>query len=268
VWKRHWKLTREPFFGATSYVSTRSHDEAVARLVDTIETGGRRATVRASVGLGKSSVLMRALAVTRGPSRRQARVVSPSDGAGLFVGLAEGLGLRVADGLGRSSSWKALCDAVRLCRAQGLQMVLAIDGSQSLVDPADRLDLERLSHLDSHPEVRLSVLDVGRPSADEPATTPWELVIRVAPLTRGDAERYVVAKLSAAGRDEPTFTPHALHRLHTWSEGTPSGLDRLASLALMAGAWRGVEIITPDIIDGVAQECTRRPDWHARGVLC
>ena len=257
MWKRHWKLTREPFPGGIPYISNRSHDEAVARLVDTIETGGRRATVRAAAGLGKSSVLMRALAVTRGPSRRQAKVVSPSDGASLFVGLAEGLGLRVAAGLGRSSSWRALCDAARLCRAQGLQVVLAVDGSQSLIDPADRLDLERLSSLDTHPDGRLTVLDVGRPSVDEPSTHPWELAIRVDPLTRGDAERYLSAKLSAAGRDEPTFTPRALNRLHAWSGGNPSGLDRLASLALMAGAWRGIEVVTPDIIDGVAQECSR-----------
>ena len=135
VWKRHWKLTREPFPGGTPYISNRSHDEAVARLVDTIETGGRRVTVRAAAGLGKSSVLTRRLAVTRGPSRRQAKaLVSPTDGASLFVGLAEGLGLRVAAGLGRSSSWRALCDAARLCRAQGLQVVLAVDGSQSLIE--------------------------------------------------------------------------------------------------------------------------------------
>ena len=49
MWKRHWKLTREPFPGGIPYISNRSHDEAVARLVDTIETGGRRATVRAAV---------------------------------------------------------------------------------------------------------------------------------------------------------------------------------------------------------------------------
>ena len=184
-------------------------------------------------------------------------VVSPSDGASLFVDLAEGLGRRVAPGLGRSSAWRALCDAARLCRAQELHVVLAIDGSQSLNEPAYRLDLERLSGLDTHPDGRLTVLDVGRPSVDEPPTHPWELVIRIDPLTRGDAEHYLSAKLSAAGRDEPTFTPRALHRLHAWSEGAPSGLDRLASLALMAGAWRRVEIVTPDIIDGVAQECTR-----------
>src|SRR3954468_19759112 len=71
VWKRHWKLLRDPFVGVASpYVSVSSHDEAVARLVDTIETGQRHAVIRAAAGLGKSMVLARAVAEARGPWRR------------------------------------------------------------------------------------------------------------------------------------------------------------------------------------------------------
>jgi MSHA biogenesis protein MshM len=78
-------------------------------------------------------------------------------------------------------------------------------------------------------------------------------------LTRSDAENYLTAKLASAGRDEPTFTPRAIHRLHLISAGNPRGLDRLASLALMAGALRKLEIVTPEIIDGVALECRSDP---------
>ena len=81
-------------------------------------------------------------------------------------------------------------------------------------------------------------------------------MIRLPALTRSEAEQYLAAKLAAAGRDEPTFTPRALNRLHACSLGIPRGLDRLASLALMAGALRGLEIVTPDLIEGVTQECT------------
>jgi hypothetical protein len=38
--------------------------------------------------------------------------------------------------------------------------------------------------------------------------------------------------------------------------GIPRGLDRLGSLALMAGALRGLEIITPEVVEGAARECT------------
>jgi type II secretory pathway predicted ATPase ExeA len=74
-------------------------------------------------------------------------------------------------------------------------------------------------------------------------------------LTRSDAEAYLNAKLAMAGRPERTFTPRAITGLHAAAAGNPRTLDRLASLGLMAGALRGLEIITPDVIAGVAREC-------------
>jgi type II secretory pathway predicted ATPase ExeA len=260
MWKRHWKLWRDPFAGpGTPYVPLSAHEEAVARLVDTVETGQRGAVLRAGDGLGKSVVLARALAETRGPSRRAVLLSGPGDGAGMLASLAEGLGRRVPPGAGRGPCWKALDEAVRLCRWQRLGVVLAVDDCQHLTDPSDRLDLERLTHLDPHPETRLTVLLAFRTVEDDgssPAAPPWELRVRLPALTRGDAEVYLGVKLAAAGRDVPTFTPRAIQRLHAASGGNPRGLDRLASLALRAGALRGLEIVTPDVIEGVARECT------------
>jgi len=252
---------RDPFGGGRSpYVPVAPHEEAVARLVDTIETGQRRAVLRAGAGLGKSMVLARALTETRSPVRRSVLVSSSADGAGLLAGLAEGLGRRVPPGASRGLSWRALGEAVRLCRWQRLRVILAIDDCQHLTDPVDRLDLDRLAHLDTHAESRLTVLQVFRSDEDaEPpgwsAAAPWDLLIRLPALTRGDAEAYLTAKLVMAGRPGLTFTPRAITRLHAASAGNPRTLDRLASLGLMAGALRGLEIVTPDVIEGVAREC-------------
>jgi type II secretory pathway predicted ATPase ExeA len=261
VWTRHWGLSRDPFLDAGSpYVPTAPHEEAVARLSHTIEAGQRLAVLRAAAGLGKTTVLARALAAARLPSRRVARVDSPADGEGLLAGLAEGLGARVPPSCGRATAWKRLADAVRLCRWQRLGVVLAIDDGQHLVAPVDRLDLDRLVHLDPHPDALLTVVRVHRTDDDGEADLPaWELAIRLDPLTRSEAGRYVAAKLAAAGRPEPTFTPRALHRLHARSGGVPRGLDRLGSLALMAGALRGLEMITPEVVEGVARECAPGP---------
>jgi type II secretory pathway predicted ATPase ExeA len=248
-------LTRDPFpGGGGAYVPLSAHEEAVARLVHTIETGQRVATVRAPGGMGKSMVLARALAATRSPTRRVAHLASPCDGAGLFAGLAEGLGVRVPAEADRARTWRALGDAVRLGRWQRQHIVLAIDDCDDLDQPRDRLDLERLVHLDPHPEARLTILRVFR-AADDSAAEPWELAICLPTLTRREAAWYLSVKLAAAGRTEPIFAPRAVSRLHARSAGVPRGLDRLAELALVAGAALGLEIITPEVIDGVAHEC-------------
>jgi len=259
MWRRHWNLDRDPFDGRRpGFVATPTHSEAVARLVHTIETAGRSARLMAGPGLGKSSVLARSLDAARGPGRRIGRASSPIDGASLFADLAAGLGARVAPGAGRAAAWRALGDAARVCRWQGLGVVLAVDDCQALASPADRLDLERLGSLNPDPASSLTVIRVGRPGEgpgpDEPPGD-WGLLIRLDPLGRSEAADYVAAKLLTAGRAEPAFTPRALTRLHALSGGIPRGLDRLASIALMAGSARGVEMVTPEIVEGAAREC-------------
>ncbi len=259
MWQRHWSLTRDPFDGRRPcFAATPTHEEALARLVHTIEAAGRSARLIAGAGLGKSTVLGRAIEATRSPTRRFARAIGPADGPSLFATLAVGLGARVAPDASRGVAWRALVDAARLCRWQGIHVVVAVDDSQALGSPADRLDLERLDHLDPDPAARLTVLRVGRPAPlDESGSEPddWGLAIRLAPLTRSEASGYLAAKLEAAGRPDPTFTPKAVTRLHALAGGVPRGLDRLAGLALMAGAVRGLEIVSPEVVEAAAREC-------------
>ena len=100
----------------------------------------------------------------------------------------------------------------------------------------------------------MTVLRVRRVSEIDDPPLLTCVKIRLGPLTRSDLERYVFSKLAAAGRSEPTFTARALNRLHFSSEGVPANIDRLASLSMMAAAHRGLEIVTPDVVDGAAQE--------------
>lgn len=258
VWKPHWKLTRDPFLDEDSpFVPLAAHQEAVARLAETIETGRRRAVVCAPAGVGKSRILAQAVAETRAPGRRVARAVAPSDGASLFAALAAGLGVRAASAGGRGQAWRSLADGVRVCRLQRLHVVLAVDDCQHLAAGDDRRDLDRLNHVDAHPAARVTVLQVfrsGTENVDEDANAPWELAIRVPALTRSECDAYVAARLAAAGRSEPAFTPRAIDRLHVHARGVPQAVNGLATLALMAGAVRGLEMVTPDVVEGAAVE--------------
>jgi MSHA biogenesis protein MshM len=263
TWLRHWSLQQDPFAERRSaFVSTSIHGEAVARLVHTIETAGRSAHLIAGAGLGKSRVLGRALEATRSPERRFARISAPTDGADLFARLAVELGTRVAPGSSRAVAWRSLTEAARLCRWQGLQVVLVVDGSERLATASDRMDLERLDELDPDPSTRLTVLRLGRPDHAGPSdwerpssANDWSLAVRLEALTRSETATFLATKLEAAGRIEPTFTPRAITRLHSASEGIPRGIDRLASLALMASALRGLEMVNPDVVEEAACEC-------------
>jgi type II secretory pathway predicted ATPase ExeA len=252
----HWGLTHDPFAaGAREFVPLAGHVEAVARLGYAVEAGERLVELRASDGLGKTVVLRRSVEALRGPHRRVVLARAAGDGAYLMGRLIEAFGVRVSGTETGAGLWRTLSDCVRLCWLQGVGVVLAVDDAQEMDDPGE---IERLCRLEPHPRGGLTVLKVGR--EEEGAglgASPWGLRVRLEALTRSEAAEYLGRKLVLAGRSEATFTPRAITRLHLRSEGKPRGLDRLASLALMAGATRGLEVIGPEVIEGAAAECAR-----------
>jgi len=255
---RHWGLGRDPFADLDSpYVPLPSHDEALARLVHAIETAQRRAIFTAAAGLGKTTVLRKAFAETQSPRRRFAAVGCPPDGSLLFTLLAERLGERVGREPGRLGSWRGLERAIRIWSLQEFQVVLAVDDCDERGARAIRRELESLVQLGSKFDTELTIIQLER--ADRPyrsdSSGSWALAISLRPLTRSEVERYLTTKLAAAGCGQPIFTPRAITRLHCLSAGVPRGFQQLASLSLTAGAARGLEVIPPDLVDGVAHEC-------------
>ncbi len=239
--ERHWGLSDFPFReGASLFVPTPTHTSAVARLRQAVESGDRLAMLEAPEGLGKTRVLDRVLSELRSPRRRLARSSAANDGPTLLVELAAALGVRVRADAPWPVAWKALADAARLCRLQGLTVVLALDNAHEADDP--RI-LDRLLHLDA----RLTLLRIGRTCDSE--ADRWAPVVHLSPLTRTEAGQYLNTKLAAMGRERPTFTSRALARVHALARGIPRVLDRIAALSLREGAGRGQEIIEPELVE-------------------
>jgi hypothetical protein len=255
---RHWGIGRDPFSELDSpYVSLPSHDEAVARLVHVIERSQRRAVLTAAAGMGKSTVLRKALVETQSTRRRFARVPCPWQGGHLFTLLAERLGERVGREPGGTGSWRALERVIRISALEGVHVVIAVDDCDDAGSKELRRELDSLVRFGSTSGTKPTIIEVGGTDQHcqiDPGIA-WGLVVGLEPLTRSEAERYLRTKLVAAGCIGPVFTPRAITRLHCLSRGVPRGLEQLASLSLSAGAVRGLEMILPDLVDGVADAC-------------
>ncbi len=257
-WIEHWGLKRDPLVeGGEPYAPLPGHEEAVARLLHAVEAGHRLAALRASGGMGKTVVLHRTLAEARDPRRRFALTTSPIDGAHLYARLAEKLGARGLATASRASAWRCFEQAIRGWALQGYQVVLGVDDCRSLIETGASQDLLRLGQIGGSTACRVTVLLILDEECDESERLhpSWALTIGLRPLTCSDAERYLTAKLASAGCDEVIFSRRAMIRLHLHSEGNPRGLDRLASLCLMAGAYKGLEAISSELVEGVFGEC-------------
>jgi type II secretory pathway predicted ATPase ExeA len=259
VWLRYWGLSSDPFPERDSiYVPLPGHEEAVARLVHAVEAGHRLAVLAGPSGVGKTRVLRQALAQSRSPWRRMAMVSGPVDATSLFGDLADGLRLRPAHGGSDPwACWRALERAIQMCSVQGTQVVLAVDDGHTLVAAHGADALQRLGNLGGLTRGNVTVLlvDGSGDRQESLIDADWTLAVRLNPLTRTEAEAYLAARLAAAGGGDSPFTARAIARLHLLSGGIPRGLDWLASLCLMAGASRGLEAVSSELVDAVSCEC-------------
>jgi type II secretory pathway predicted ATPase ExeA len=251
-------LARDPFADAASpYVPLPSHDEAVARLVHVIESAQPRACFSAAAGLGKTTVLRKAFAETKSPRRRFVAVGSLRDPSQLWKLLAERLGARFGREGGRADAWNALERALRVLSLEGFQVVFAVDDCRMPRRNRGARLIDSLGQLATRPDIELTIIRLDRGDRPHPsdASGPCGLAITLLPLTRSEAQRYLTAKLAAAGCCAPVFTPRAVTRLHGLSTGIPRSLERLAALTLIAGASSGLNGIGPDLVDRAALEC-------------
>ena len=184
VWKRHWRLTGDPFLGpGAPYVRDVGprRGRRPAGGLDRDRASGSPCSARGRAGQvdrpGAGGRRDEGAAPAVRPGRRRR-----STGRAMLAGLAAGLGVRsrrARAGRPPGRPWPTPC---RLCRWQKIQAVLVVDDCQDLTDPADRRDLERLTHLDPNPAARLTVVQSFRePDDDDGRTTRPRLATRDPP---------------------------------------------------------------------------------------
>jgi hypothetical protein len=239
-----------------------SHYEAVARLVHAIETSRRCVRFTAAAGLGKTAVVHRAFSEARTPKRRFAAVSHAGDKTLFFAQLAERLGERVGrepSSLGAAGALRRALQVRALLRSQ---IIVAVDDRSPTTTRAEARDIDSLVQLGNLTGAELTVIHVARSARhfESDGCDCWARAITLAALTRSQVEEFLTAKLATAGCAEQIFTARAITRLHALSRGLPRKLQDLAALCLLAGATRGLEVIPPELVDGIA--CETAPEIH------
>ena len=251
VWLRYWGLSRDPFADGTScFVSMPSHDEAFARLVFAIERGHRLVDLEAGAGMGKSTVIRQALHATRDPRRRAILIPATTPALGLFDRIAGAIRRGCERPSDRGSPSGPILREFRSASIEGTQVVLVLDQWDTDPGPGVVQDLLALVGSSDPGGPSPTIIRSGRALADDDGSRA--LSIGLERLTRTEAETYVAGRLASAGCHDRIFTPRAVGRLHSWSEGVPGTISELASLAMLTAASHRAEVITPDLIDGIA----------------
>jgi general secretion pathway protein A len=140
--------------------------------------------------------------------------------------------------------------------------VLIIDEAQHL-SPEVLEEIRVISNLETNDSKLLQIVLVGQLNPLDVLTEAQmrqldqriSLRAMLKPLTREEVEAYIAHRLWVAkGADTVTFEPEALDLVHAVSGGVPRVINLLCDRALMLGADRRVNVVSPDLIEEAADK--------------
>lgn len=262
----YWNFTADPFCTSPDvrrFYESAQHEEALARLHFLVENHRRLGLLAGPSGTGKSLVLDVFAARLRRAGAHVAMVNLLGLGAHeLLWRLAGEFGLAPPRAASPMRLWQDLADLFREHRYERRNTVLLLDDADA-ADAETLLTVTRLAQSDPQPEARVTLaLATGVNSAPHLGRRLLELCdlrIELAPWDEAETARYVRDALEAVSGDRQLFTPAALLRLHDLTGGVPRRINRLAQLALLAGAAQQAGQIDSDTIDAVHDELDVSP---------
>jgi len=259
----YWGLSRGPFgwgLDPKGFFLSGVHEEALARLEFLVQHRRRLGLLVGPAGTGKSLLLE----VFSGNLRRAGWPVARITPAGttesqLLWDLLIGLGRLPHPRSPSSQRWQQLFDRFREARWVGQPVVILCDQMESAGEEARQTISRLLAHI-HRPEWAVTIVLAGRSemlrSWEAPLRDQADLEMVLEPWDLSDTREYLQEMLRRAGRSEPIFTAEAFQRLHELSGGIPRRINRLADLALLAGAVDGLRQIGAELIEALSGQST------------
>jgi general secretion pathway protein A len=268
-------LTRDPFANEPQldlFFESQSARDIAARLRRAAQQAKGLILLTAAGGLGKT-MLVRHVLEGLEEEIFEACLLVPvpgvSDGAWVLDRLARQLGVE-SPSRERATVLAEVYDRLAIVREDGRHVIVILDEAQVLAEQGVLRELRGLLNLEYEERRLLTLVLVGLPAlaravADEPALADRvDVPLRLAPLSNGEASRYVTHRIRAAGGNPAIVESGAVAALVKWGMGVPRRLNRLADAALFEAHLAGrVSATAADVERAAAELELREPEREA-----
>lgn len=251
---------RQPATDCDFFPSSHAH-AADLKLAYAVEQATEAAVLIGSPGLGKTTVLRRALSRAAAADNAVVDVFFPRLGAEELLAFVE-TELSLQSGVRHSGDQARLhriASSARKLAEAGRGVVIAIDDAHLLPGAAFET-LHLLFNLRERESVHITALLAGQPAllaslAKAPAFAQRVAVTAaLAPMRRDETAAYVRRRFSASARNAPPLDDAALDAVQEQSAGVPRAINRLCDIALLIAAADRREQIAAADVAAAAQE--------------
>lgn len=264
----YWNLAESPFQNTPAprwYHESRSHEEALARLLFVIEQRRACGLLTGVSGTGKSLLLQ---ALARQARRMQREVatldMSESDSADLLWDLAGSLRLAPAPRQSERDLWRQVQDHLRASQFAHIPTVILADQAEHAT-PAGLATLRRLLQVGGgNGSVTLIAASRTNSGGLSSLTELADLQVEIEPLTVEEVADYIGHRMLEAGAARTVFQSCAVDVLYESSHGVPREINRLCDLCLVAAAAHELPMIDGRIVTAIVHELELAPTRESR----
>jgi type II secretory pathway predicted ATPase ExeA len=257
VYESYWELSRAPFRNVPDpmvFCPFATYQDALQRLVYTVETGQGSVLITGAAGCGKSTLSRVFLLSLDTEKYDVGLVINPALSPDEFLReVAHQLAVTLSSSE-RSSVFRSLRDHVLANAGDGRTTVLIVDDAHLIRDEAVFDDLSMLLNLQTNDRQLLSLVLIGLPSLRttleglEPLRQRIALRLSLETPDEGETAQYVAFRLEQAGARKPIFTEDALRAIYKETGGVPRNVNKLCDICLYEGHRRKAREINAPLV--------------------
>jgi general secretion pathway protein A len=263
MYLEYWGLTKKPFKNTPDprflYESV-EHEEALVKMVYTIEEGMGAALLTGVFGCGKTVISQALLHRLSSEQYQIAYVTNPQlEYVDLLRAIvrnlkAVDLPVRKTD-LSADALLEILEGILNNNARDGKSTVVIIDEAHIITDPRIFEGLRLLLNFQTQDRFLLTLLLLGQPELRQHIEDNKQLEQRLAikchleSFDYADVCKYISHRLGVAGCRRQLFDDGALQRVYERSGGIPRRINRICDLSLLVGYSQGTRVIDAGTVD-------------------
>ncbi|MBW2028530.1 MAG: AAA family ATPase [Deltaproteobacteria bacterium] len=262
MYLNHWGFQESPFENVPDprfFYLSKSHEEALARLIYAGKMRKGGAILSGEIGCGKTTLTKVCVQELSRAEFDIGLVVNPRLEPREFI-----QEIVYQFGLNDVPDTKVKClhrlneRMIENMRANR-ETILIIDEAH-LLSPSNMEEIRLLLNFQLNDRFLMTVLLVGQPELKEKVQDIPQLNQRIAikyhlePFDYQDTEEYILFRQKRAGRNGNAFSPEAIERIYDHTTGVPRSINNLCDLSLLVGYSKNEKVIGPNIVESIIKD--------------
>lgn len=249
MYEEYWGLREKPFQNTPDprfLYRSRGHEEALARLIYSIEEQMGVAMLTGEYGSGKTVISQALQDELPADKYRIAFITNPQlTYVELLMAITISLGVKNLPTKKTEVMTNLLLDALHETLVNniknGKETVIIIDEAHIIDDIKTFDGLRLLLNFQLRDKFLLTLLLLGQPELKKKIDQVKQFEQRIGvryhlgPLSAEDTKKYIIHRLEVAGRTKPIFTDDSVELIRDRSGGLPRVINRICQMGLLAG---------------------------------